>query len=171
MREVSITKAAPVASTVTLRRASVLWRPALAAAFIALLGAAGCGGSTKGSKAATTPTITRAEFVAKANAICASADPALNAENAKLLNHPSPAAVAAAVKNVYVPSIEGQIAHIRALGTPAGEEATVNRLLVLVQADLNRIKKNPLMMATTDAFGDFAKVAHTYGMTACAPLS
>ena len=46
-----------------------------------------------------------------------------------------------------------------------------NRLLVLVQADLNKIKKNPILMATTDAFGDFAKVAHTYGMTACAPLS
>ena len=96
MREVSITKAAPVASTVTLHRTSVRWRPVLAAGFIALLGAAGCGGSSKGSKAATTPTITRAEFVAKANAICASADPALSAENAKLLNHPRPAAVAAA---------------------------------------------------------------------------
>ena len=43
-------------------------------------------------------------------------------------------------------------------------------MLRLVQADLNKLKSNPTLVAT-DIFGDFAKVAHPYGLTACAPTS
>jgi hypothetical protein len=160
----------PITSGTTLCRTNALCSLGIAAALMVALAIAGCGGSTK-AKSASIPTITKSEFVAKANAICASADPTLSAENAKLLSHPSTAAVREAVKNVYVPSIEGQIARIHALGTPVGEDATVKHLLVLVQADLNKIKRNPLLIVTPNAFSDFAKVAHPYGMTACAPLS
>jgi hypothetical protein len=133
------------------------------------LGAAGCGGSSS-TKSTTTAAITKAEFVAKANAICGSADPALSVAGAKLATHPTPATIASVVKNTYVPSVEAQITGIRALGTPSGDQATVARMLQLVQADLNKIKRDPRLI-TTDVFGDFAKVAHPYGLTACAPLS
>jgi hypothetical protein len=136
---------------------------------LAALGAAGCGGSSS-TKSTTTTAITKAEFVAKANAICGSADPALSAAGAKLATHPTPATIASVVKNTYVPSVEAQITGIRALGTPTGDQATVTRMLQLVQADLNKIKSHPGLI-TTDVFGDFAKVAHPYGLTACAPLS
>jgi hypothetical protein len=146
----------------------------MAATLSLALCAAGCGGggnSTSTKSAATVPAITRAEFVAKANAICASADPNLASENAKLAAlRPSPAVVVAAVKNVYVPSVEAQVANIKALGTPSGDQATVTRMLQLVEGDLSKVKANPRLI-TTDVFGDFAKVAHTYGLTACAPLS
>jgi hypothetical protein len=138
------------------------------------VGVAGCGGSGTSPKTTTTTTtaaISKAEFVAKANAICASADPNLAVENAKLAaTHPTPATVVAAVKGVYLPSVEAQLASIRALGTPAGDSATIARMLTLVQGDLARVRANPALI-TTDVFGDFAKVAHGYGLTACAPLS
>lgn len=53
---------------------------------------------------------------------------------------------------------------------PSGEQAVVTNMLTLAQADLNKIKSHPVLVAT-DVFADFAKVAHPYGLTACAPTS
>jgi hypothetical protein len=159
----------PLSETTSRIRARRLGAGGLA--LVALLAAAGCGGGSKSAKSAAPATITKAQFVTRANAICASADPALSAANAQLAAHPSPAVVAAAVRGKLVPLIETQIAQIHALGTPAGDQATVTRLLVSVQTDLKKIKANPMLMVTTDAFADFAKIAHPYGLTACAPLS
>jgi len=136
---------------------------------IAALGAAGCGGSAKTKSTATTA-ISKADYVTKANAICGAADPALSAAGATLASHPTSAAIAAVVKDTFVPSVEAQISGIKALGTPSGDQATTTRMLQLVQADLIKIKTNPRLI-TTDVFGDFAKVAHRYGLTACAPIS
>jgi hypothetical protein len=74
------------------------------------------------------------------------------------------------VKGTYVPSIQAQITGIKALGVPAGEQATVTSMLGLAQGDLDKIESNPALVAT-DVFADFAKVAHPYGLTACAPTS
>ncbi len=140
-----------------------------AAMLIGAVVAVGCGGSSHATNS-TPAAITKAEFVAKANEICGSADPLLSAGAAKLATLRSKAQIAAVVRSTYVPSIEDQIAHIRALGTPAGGQATVTSMLELVNADLARLKSDP-MLVNTDAFADFAKVAHAYGLTACAPTS
>ncbi len=131
---------------------------------------AGCGSSSSTTASTTAPAITKAEFVAKANAICGKADPVLSAAGAKLETRPPEAQVAALVKGIYVPSIQAQITSIKALGVPAGDEAAVANMLALAQADLNKIENDPSLIAT-DAFADFAKVAHPYGLTACAPTS
>jgi len=131
--------------------------------------AAGCGSGSK-TASTTTAAITKAEFVAKGNAICGKADPVLSAAGAKLEARPPKAEIEALVKGTYVPSIQAQVTGIKALGVPAGEEATVTKMLALVQADLEKIKADPALIAT-DVFADFAKVAHPYGLTACAPTS
>jgi hypothetical protein len=144
---------------------------AIPALLTVALSASGCGGaSSSTNSAATLTTITKTEFVAKANAICGGAAPVLSAATAKLATHPSRTAIMAVVKNTFLPSIESQITEIRALGTPSGDQATVTRMLQLVDADLNKLKLNPGLIIT-NVFGDFAKVAHPYGLTACAPLS
>jgi hypothetical protein len=146
---------------------------AIAGLLIVGLGATGCGSSSTGStstKSTPVAVITKAEFLAKANAICGSADPVLSEAGAKLASSPTRSQVAAIVKGTYVPSVEAQISGIRALGTPAGEQLAVTGMLRLVQSDLSKLKSNP-MLVTTDVFGNFAKVAHPYGLTACAPLS
>jgi hypothetical protein len=148
---------------------------AFAGMLIVGLGAAGCGGSTSGTTGSTKATpasaaISKAEFVAKANAICGTADPVLSAADAQLASRPTGSQVETIVRGTYVPSIEAQISGIRALGTPSGDQAAVAAMLKLVQTDLSKLKSNP-MLVTTDVFGDFARVAHPYGLTACAPLS
>jgi hypothetical protein len=88
---------------------------------------------------------------------------------AKLGKSPTKAQVTAAVNNSYVPFIQGQINGIKALGAPAGDEATVTNMLNLAQADLNKIKSDPtLLLGKTNQFANFAKVAHPYGLTTCA---
>ena len=135
---------------------------------------AGCGSSSSSSTStkstATVPTITKAELVAKANAICTSGNGPLIAAAGKLAGRPSRAEVAAIVKSAYVPSVEAQIREIRALGVPAGEQAIVTRMLKLAEADLKKLESNPALV-NTDVFGSSARVAHPYGLTACAPTS
>ena len=90
--------------------------------------------------------------------------------DAKLSKNPTKAQITAVVKTTTAPSIQAQINGIRALGAPSGDQATVTNMLNLAQADLNKVKSNPASLATGGAspFADFAKVAHPYGLTACA---
>jgi hypothetical protein len=134
------------------------------------LGVAGCGGSARSTTSTPTTAITKGEFLARANAICGKDDPVLLAAGAKLASHPTETQIAAIVKGTYVPSIEAQITGVRALGAPSGDQATLTSMLNMVQADLNRLKSKPTLI-TTDVFAGFAKVAHPYGLTACAPTS
>ena len=146
---------------------------AIAAALIVGLAAAGCGSSSSSSKSTSstaTPAITKAAFLAKANAICTQGNKVTNAAAATLGKSPSQAQVIALVKSTDVPSIQTQIDGIRALGAPSGDQATVTNILSLAQADLNKVKSNPTLLAgTTSPFANFAKIAHPYGLTACAP--
>jgi hypothetical protein len=137
------------------------------ALLVLALGVAGCGSSS--TKTTSTVAMTKPEYVAKANAICASADPVLQAGEAKLATLPK-AKIAAVVEGTFAPSIEGQISGIRALGAPSGEQATVASMLTLAQADLDKLKRSPALIET-DVFAGFAKAAHAYGLTACAPTS
>jgi hypothetical protein len=134
------------------------------------LGVAGCGGSGAGAKSTPAAAITKAEFVAEANAVCGKADGVLSGAEAKLASLHSEAQIAAVVRDTFVPSIEAQITGIRALGVPSGGQAAVARMLRLVQADLTTLKSRPMLIAT-DVFANFAHVAHPYGLTDCAPLS
>jgi hypothetical protein len=150
-----------------------LSRIALAGLLIAGLAVAGCGSSGSGSttkSTATVPAITKAELVAKGNAICTTGNGPILAAAAQLASHLSSAQVVAIVEHTYVPSIESQLSSIKALDVPAGEQAIVARMLKLAEGDLNKLKRNPALVAT-DVFGGFARVAHPYGLVACAPTS
>jgi hypothetical protein len=147
---------------------------ALAATLVVGLAAAGCGSSSSSSSKSTSSTattaLTKTEFLAKANAICTQGNKQTDVANAKLSKNSTQAQIAAAIKTTTVPSIQAQIDGIRALGAPSGDQATVTNMLNLAQADLNKVKSNPTLLAgNTNPFADFAKVAHPYGLTACAP--
>jgi hypothetical protein len=139
------------------------------------LTAVGCGSS--GSTASTAsavggPSITKAEFVKKANAICAKGNAVDKAAGAKLGAQPSEKEITAFVKGTEAPAIQGQIDAIKALGAPAGDEKTVAKILGLAQGALEKVKIEPRIVSTgNDVFAAFAKVAHPYGLTACAPSS
>jgi hypothetical protein len=114
--------------------------------------------------------ITRAEFVEKANVICGKGDPVLLAAGVTLASHLTEAQLASLVNSTYVPAIEAQITGVRALGAPAGDQHVVVKMLKLVQTDLNKLENKPTLVRT-DVFADFARVAHAYGLTSCAPTS
>jgi hypothetical protein len=142
---------------------------AIVATVIAGLAAAGCG-SSKSTTTATTPAVSKPAFLTKANAICTKGNTQTSAAGASLGSNPSQAQLAAVVKGKYVPSIQAQIDGIRALAAPAGDKATVTKMLDLAQADLNKVKRKPSLLAgKTNPFADFGKLAHPYGLKACAP--
>jgi ABC-type glycerol-3-phosphate transport system substrate-binding protein len=144
-----------------------------ATALIVGLVAAGCGSSsssTKTTSSTATTALTKTQFLARANAICTTGNNQIAAADAKLSKNPTQAQITAVVKTTTAPSIQAQIDGIRALGAPPGDQATVTNMLNLAQADLNKVKSNPSVLAAGGAspFADFAKVAHPYGLTACA---
>jgi hypothetical protein len=165
----------PNAARLTLEPRAVL---ALAATLLLVLAATGCGSSSTTSSATTAaatppPALTKAQFVAQANAICARANTALAASQAAFekvgKGSPSLAQINTYVSGVFAPSIQGQIDAIRALAAPTGEQATVSKMLALAEEDLNRVKTDPALLAGSNSpFTDFAKIVHPYGLTKCA---
>ena len=142
----------------------------LTASLILGVGAAGCGSNNKSTTTSTVATaaITKAEFLAKGNTICVQGNQRLGAAQNSLGAKPSQAQITAFVKSTFGPGIQSQIDEIRALGAPNGEQATVTNMLNLAQTDLSKIESNPALLASGPPFVDFAKLAHSYGLTACA---
>lgn len=141
------------------------------AAMVASLAAAGCGSSSKSTTNSTSSAaITKPAFLAKGNAICAKTNSQNRAAAAKLGNNPTKAQVTNYVKTAFVPRIQATIDAIKALGAPSGDQATVTNILNLAQTDLNKVKSNPALFVTggPSTFADFAKIAHAYGLKACA---
>jgi hypothetical protein len=150
---------------------------ALMAVLVAGVSVAGCGSSN--STTETTATITKAEFVAKGNAVCAKGEKAQEAEiTAYIKKHglekqkPTKAQNAELVKTVLVPNIQSQIDGVKALGAPSGEEQQVNSALELSQQTLEKIEANPeLAFGKGDPFAAAGKQLHALGLKECAPNS
>lgn len=143
---------------------------AVAAMLIVGLSVAGCGSSSKSSTTSTTA-ITKTAFLAKGNAICTKGSQKLNAAQKVFGNKkPSQTQLTSYVKTSFTPIIQGQIDGIRALGAPAGDGATVTKLLASAQKGLNTVKSHPALIAGggPDPFANFRTLAHPYGLTACA---
>jgi hypothetical protein len=146
---------------------------ALAATLALGLLAGGCGSASKSpaSKSAATAALSKPQFLAQGNAICARGNQSLGAAGKALGNQPGKAQIAAFVRSTFAPDIQTQIDGLRALGAPAGDQATVANMLDVAQTDLDKIKSNPALLAGGAGFADFAHLVHPYGLTACAPNS
>jgi hypothetical protein len=142
---------------------------------LAVIAIAGCGSSSTSSSTTTGAqgsTISKSEFVSRANAICVKGNAATKAAGAKLGSSPAEKQIVAYVREVEVPAVEAQISAIRALGAPAGDQATIARMLDLAKAAVERVKAVPTILTTgQNVFAQFAKVAHPYGLSSCAPNS
>jgi hypothetical protein len=150
---------------------------AVVAALAIASAAAGCGSSaststSKSSTSTSAAAISKAAFLEKGNAICMHGNTQLAAAVAKLGKNPTKAQITAFVIGTYIPSVQAQIAAIRALGAPSGDRATVTNMLRLAQADLNKGKRSPaLLLGNRTLFANFAKIAHPYGLVSCARSS
>jgi hypothetical protein len=130
--------------------------------------AVGCGSSSKTSTAAA---LSKTQFLAEGNAICARGDQRLAAADKALGNQPSRAQITTFVTSPFAPDIQSEIDGLRSLGAPAADQAAVSKMLDAAQTDLNKIKSNPTLLAGGAGFAEFAQLAHPYGLTACAPTA
>ncbi len=141
---------------------------AVAATLAVGLMAAGCGSTSKTTNVSTTAALSKPEFLAQGNAICAQGNQTLGAAEKTLGKQPSEAQFKAYVADTFAPTVQKQIDGIRALAAPSSDQTSITNMLDVAQTDLNQVKSNPEML-DEKTFTNFAKLAHPYGLTACAP--
>jgi len=157
-----------IAALLPLPNRSTLRAIAVAATLTVGLAAAGCGSASKTTSASTIAALPKPEFLAQGNAICAQGNQTLGAAEKALGKQPSEAQFKAYVANTFAPTVQKQIDGIRALAAPSGDQANIANMLNVAQTELNQVKGNPATL-TEKTFVSFAKLAHPYGLTACAP--
>ena len=139
---------------------------AVAATLAVGLMAAGCGSA--GKTTSTTTALSKPEFLAQGNAICEQGNQTLTAAEKALGKQPDEARFKAYVADTFAPAVQKQIDGIRALAAPSGDQANITNMLNVAQTELNQVKGNPAVL-NEKTFVSFAKLAHPYGLTACAP--
>jgi hypothetical protein len=145
---------------------------AVIAAFIAIA-AAGCGGDGDDTSATTTA-LNKDEFVKQANEICAKGSDEIDAAAADVFgggSQPSPEEGQQFITETVIPTIQGEIDDIEALGAPAGDEEQVTAILDAAQQGVDAGKADPSVLEggqQNDPFAESDKLAKAYGLTECA---
>lgn len=140
---------------------------ALAAAFLS-----GCGGGDD-ETIATTASLTKAEFVKQADAICekynrqGEREFKAVVEKEGLGESPNRKEVAESIERVAVPILEGQIEDLRALPVPAGEEQKVELILERQEQSLEKVEEEPLFRVSGNPYEELNKPAADYGLVEC----
>jgi hypothetical protein len=149
---------------------------ALSVMVLALAGCGGGGGSSTESSE-TTNSLTKAEFVKKGNAICAKTEKEVEEGVEKFTKEhnfsetkpPSEKQVAELAEGVLVPKVRKQLAEIRALGIPSGDEEEVEAIFAAAEEALRKTEEDPTAFGQ-GGVGPFVKanqLAREYGLTVC----
>jgi hypothetical protein len=144
-----------------LRHHSLAGTFAVLAATIAV---AGCGGGSDSP--------TKAEFLKQGNAICKKGSQEIDAGAKKVFtskSKPTEAQIEKFVTTTIIPSVQGQIDDLKAIGTPDGEEAKVDAIVSSAQSALDEGKKDPSLFASNknDPFKKANQLAESYGLKEC----
>ena len=148
-----------------MKRHMLLALPLAAAGLIV----AGCGSDS--SSSTTTAALTKSEFLAQGNAICAKGDKAINqaAQETFKKQKPSTSQLNQFATQTLIPNIQQQINGIKALPAPSGGEAQVTAIVTAAQAALDKGKADPQILVSNgqDPFAPVNKLANAYGLTKC----
>lgn len=150
----------------------------LLAPLAAALIASGCGsddggGSSSDETATTTATqsgepLTKAEFIASADEICAAGDAKIDAGGQAFAG--TSAKVDELTHTVIVPGLKEEIAQLRALTPPEADQAQIDDFINTFEDGVDQLDEDPSQLAGGDAFKTIIKarqVAGDYGMKAC----
>jgi hypothetical protein len=147
---------------------------------------AGCGGSSGGDTSAGGSTATsasiktsslgEAEFIKQANAACQEARKGLIKRASSFLKQQSKTErnednLAGLTKAAVLPTVRAEMAAIRRLGAPAGDEDEVGAFVAAEQeavAHLAKLKHIYSRFEMERYFTDAAKLARAYGIDGCA---
>jgi hypothetical protein len=151
-----------------IRHAALL----VAVVSVAAFAIQGCGG---GSDAASVTVPSKAEFIAKANAVCRQARAEMVVakrafERARAGHKPEPGAADVA-HFIYLPAMEDQITFIRLLTEPRGETEKIQEMLTVARTAIDRAATTPRIRSIAAAEGYFGKpdrLYRAYGLDDCA---
>jgi hypothetical protein len=128
-------------------------------------------GSSSNNSTSTTAALTKAQFLKKGNAICAKGNKVINTAGSKTFtkNKKPTAAQEQQFINVAIPTIQGEISGVNALGAPTGDSAKVNAIVNSAQSALNKVKQDHSLFFNNkgDPFAKSNKLTNAYGLTAC----
>jgi hypothetical protein len=136
--------------------------------------AAGCGGGGGGD----TASISKAEFVKKANSICARTGKQVTSQFAAFVasyggKEPEGDALKAAqkkiVETILAPNKRSEIEQLRKIGTPTDGEAQVESIVGGLERGIEEAEAQPTLAVTgkVKSFVDAERQAGEYGLTGC----
>ncbi len=164
----------------------------IAMVLVAILIVAGCGGggsddgggngNAGGNDAGnadttTASSISKAEFIEEADAVCASAGKKAQAELASYLkdkgiegNKLNPQQTEDIAKEILAPVLQFQVDEIRALGAPEQDQLQIVSFLSEVEAAAKKAEKNPTMaiQSPDQLLGKARAIVAGYGFEVCA---
>jgi hypothetical protein len=153
----------------------------LAAAMAVAVIAMGCGSDEDSGSASAgdSSSLSKAEFVKQANAACLKPrETALQEVAAYSQKHRSEGLSDTllgrkAIKVVLLKTFEEEIAALRALGAPEGDEEEIDAMLAATQSALDEAKELPKTSSkeVESYFGDADKKLRQYGLTGCTKVS
>ena len=145
---------------------------------------AGCGGDgTEGEAtsagdrgAVRASSLTKAQFIKRADAICAAGRKRWETEFGAYLDRNSKSLGAALrdhapkiINTIFVPAYQGQIDRTRSLGAPSGDGEEVGSILAAMQRVVDEAGEQPRkFMRGTDPFAGASRLAKAYGFKVCA---
>ncbi len=140
---------------------------------IAALAIVGCGDS---DEEATASSITKAEFVKKANATCKAAEEQIQGDFGAYaveigeLKNPTESDYAKLIEVVLVPNLEEEIEKLRELGAPSGDESEVDAMIEAREESIELAEEDPRLVVDKGEaiFGKSSQLAEEYGLEACA---
>jgi hypothetical protein len=147
---------------------------------------AGCGGSGNstngdlGEVTVETSSLSKAEFMKRADAICKTNKAQLiheyklfvtsalaEAKSNSASKSDEKASQRKLVDTLVVPSFEKDIEEISALGAPKGDEQEITSLLDSLKKELERLQQDPSKVLDA-SFARTSKMAQAYGLSGCA---
>jgi uncharacterized protein with von Willebrand factor type A (vWA) domain len=146
----------------------------LAALAAIMLIVAGCGGGDDSSSDSSS--ITKAQFIKQADAICENGNKENEAEfeefakehNLSEKKEPSKAQQEEAISEIVAPGVQKQIEEIDALGAPKGDEGKIEAMIAAVEEGVEEIEENPASLTEgKNPLAKGSKLAKEYGLKTC----
>lgn len=135
---------------------------------------AGCGGESDegGFSPVVSDPLSKVEFLRQADEICNSTESRIEAAADDLVTgkeDPPPAEVERIALSIVVPALEAEVAAIEALGSPEGDEAEVEEILVATEEGIAEIEADPrgLLDGVPRSLRRAANLSRAYGARQC----
>jgi hypothetical protein len=133
---------------------------------------AGCGGDDSD----TTASLSKAEFIKQADAICEKSESKVSSEFEDFAKEndwsedeePTKEQQEEAIAEVIGPSVQSQAEEIRELGAPEGDEKTINKMLTAVEDGVEALEESPdQLVEGKNPLAKGSKLARDYGLEKC----